>query len=329
MSQPCVSVVIPLFNKEPYVARTIESVLVQTLENFEVIVIDDGSTDDGPGIVSRIHDHRVRLIHQQNEGVSSARNRGIKEAAADLIAFLDADDVWMPEFLAIIMRLKAVYPAAGAYVTAHRISKGDDVHRNVIAPGFAGASRMGLVSDYFASAHKMFIHTSSVAVQRKVFDRIGGFRVGYAMGEDVDMWFRIAAYYVIAYCSTVASVWRYTCKTRLPEERSPLSESMRAIEASSEMPAEIKKQARLFWTRILMCDAREFCLAGRKDIARRLLRETNYLTSPLSMAHTVAFMALPVSLLTGLARQRVWLTRIILKSAQIVSRTRMQVYRNV
>jgi glycosyltransferase involved in cell wall biosynthesis len=331
---PHISVIIPLYNKEKYVKRAIDSVLTQSYMDFEVIVVNDGSTDNGPEIVRQIHDTRIRLIDQKNAGVSAARNRGIREAKSTLMAFLDADDEWMPEFLAIIMRLRTGYPGAGAYATAHRIAKGNGIYRDVIAPAFVRAGRTGLINNYFGSAHKMWIHSSSVAVQRKLFDRIGGFREGYAMGEDVDMWFRIAAYYDIAYCPTVASIWRYTVQNsdfgaKLPEEKSPLSESMRAIEASHEVSAEVKKRARLFWTRMIMDDARKFCLAGKKDIARRLLQETDGLTSsPLNTAHTILFMALPVPLLTSLARQRIRLTRAILRGKQIISRAGMEACRN-
>ncbi|MGI6022871.1 MAG: glycosyltransferase family 2 protein, partial [Methanoculleus sp.] len=93
---PEVSVVIPLYNKAPYIARALASVITQTCQGFEVIVIDDGSTDGGAEIVRRLDDTRIRVIRQENRGVSAARNRGIESARTDFIAFLDADDEWMP-----------------------------------------------------------------------------------------------------------------------------------------------------------------------------------------------------------------------------------------
>ncbi|NIA10441.1 MAG: glycosyltransferase, partial [Nitrospiraceae bacterium] len=118
---PKVSAVIPLYNKAPYIQRALRSVLAQIFQDFEIIVIDDGSTDDGAQIVKSIPDKRIRLIQQENAGVSAARNRGIKEAKGDLIAFLDADDAWKSEFLETILRLKKKFPEAGAYATAYEM----------------------------------------------------------------------------------------------------------------------------------------------------------------------------------------------------------------
>lgn len=93
------SVVIPLYNKAPYITRALDSVVTQTFADFEVIVVDDGSTDEGSQIVDAYNDVRVRLVRQSNWGPGAARNRGIVEARGELIAFLDADDEWLPEYL--------------------------------------------------------------------------------------------------------------------------------------------------------------------------------------------------------------------------------------
>jgi hypothetical protein len=99
-----VSVIIPLFNKAPYVARALSSVLAQTFTDFEVIVVDDGSTDGSARVVEQFSDHRLRLIKQDNSGPGAARNRGLAEAQGEFVAFLDADDCWLPAYLESGMR---------------------------------------------------------------------------------------------------------------------------------------------------------------------------------------------------------------------------------
>jgi hypothetical protein len=100
-----VSVIIPLFNKAPYVARALASVAAQTYTDFEVIVVDDGSTDEGPRIVEACNDAHIRLITQENSGPGAARNRGLELAQGELVAFLDADDEWLPNYLSESVRL--------------------------------------------------------------------------------------------------------------------------------------------------------------------------------------------------------------------------------
>src|SRR5258707_304610 len=100
-----ISVIVPLYNKARYVRRCLDSILGQSFGDFEVIVIDDGSTDEGPQIVEAYTDPRIRLLAQSNAGPGAARNRGSREACGDLIAPLDADDAWDPAYLEESVRL--------------------------------------------------------------------------------------------------------------------------------------------------------------------------------------------------------------------------------
>ena len=102
---PRISVIVPLYNKAPYVRRALDSISRQTFSDFEVIVVDDGSTDEGAALVSAYGDERLRLVTQENLGPGAARNRGIERASGELIAFLDADDEWLPDYLAESVRL--------------------------------------------------------------------------------------------------------------------------------------------------------------------------------------------------------------------------------
>lgn len=220
-----VSVVIPLYNKVEFVERALQSVFDQTLQPIEIVIVDDGSSDGGAELVERIDDAGIRLIRQANAGVSAARNRGIETAKGELIAFLDADDEWMPDFLETIVRLHSNYPTAGAYATAYTIIEADG---SAIAPllvNIPPAPWEGLLDNYFRSSMpidrrliskikscKEFhfgepVWSSAVAVKKSVFKETGGFAVGEPQGEDLDMWGRIAIKYPIAYSNKICSVY--------------------------------------------------------------------------------------------------------------------------
>jgi len=124
-----VSIIIPLFNKAPYVARALASVAAQTYTDFEVIVVDDGSTDEGPRIVEAFHDSRISLIEQANAGPGAARNRGLELARGELVAFLDADDEWLPDYLAEGVRLLDQHGPDVALVTSGNIEHPAGVSR--------------------------------------------------------------------------------------------------------------------------------------------------------------------------------------------------------
>ncbi|HVF54668.1 MAG TPA: glycosyltransferase [Pyrinomonadaceae bacterium] len=121
-----VSVVIPLYDKAPYVRRALDSIAAQTFKDFEVIVVDDGSTDGGGAVVAAFDDARVRLVRQSNAGPGAARNRGIAEARGELLAFLDADDVWLPRFLEESVRLLDEYgPDVASVTSGYTLHPGD------------------------------------------------------------------------------------------------------------------------------------------------------------------------------------------------------------
>jgi len=226
---PLVSVVIPLFNKDPYIARALNSVLAQTFQDFEVIVVDDGSTDDGAEVVRGFDDPRIRLIQQENQGVSAARNRGIEAARAELVAFLDADDEWLPEFLETILNLKNAYPNAGLYASAYLVKTNTGKVINSRLRGLPFLFREGLLPRYFHTATLSpdpIICTSSVLLPKKAFGRQGGFKKGVGFGEDTDLWGRIALERSIAYTITLGAIYH-----REAENRACNIEKMPAMEA--------------------------------------------------------------------------------------------------
>ena len=205
---PEVSVVIPLYNKRSEIERAMRSVLTQTFQDFEVIVVNDGSTDDGPDIVRRIDDPRIRVMDQENAGVSAARNRGIAEARSDLIAFLDADDEWKPCFLEEIMRLRAAYPPAAVFATNYLFCDGDGVYSSPIIKGLPKHPWDGILEDYFGVASRSDppLWTSAVAVSKQAIISVGGFPAGVKSGEDLLTWARLAASCGIAYTTETQAI---------------------------------------------------------------------------------------------------------------------------
>lgn len=194
-----ISVVIPLYNKGPYISRAVDSVLAQTVQNFEIIVVDDGSTDGGGDEAKKINSPKIRLFRQRNYGVSVARNFGIVEAKGELIAFLDADDEWKPGFLEKIVYLREKYPRAGAYATAVDAIEIDGSLRVRNLQILEDNLGDGIIQNYFKIASQFPLTSSSIAVPKKIIGAVGGFRLFEELSEDVDMWIRIALLYPIVW----------------------------------------------------------------------------------------------------------------------------------
>ena len=210
MGSPLISIVMPLYNKEKEVDRAIRSALSQTVTDFELIVINDGSTDNSLDVVRSCRDERIRIIDQANQGVSAARNRGISEAKADLVAFLDADDEWKPDFLETIMKLVSTFPEASVFATGYTIKQIGIGERSSLIRGLPNLFSEGILMDYFAVAAQSDppLWTSAVAVKKEAITSIGGFPVGVTAGEDLLTWARLAMKYKIAYSiKPVALFW--------------------------------------------------------------------------------------------------------------------------
>lgn len=208
-SSPCVSVVMPLYNKENDVTRAIGSALAQTYRDFKLIVVNDGSTDRSAKVVRGIDDPRIRLVEQVNAGVSAARNRGIAEAQTDLVTFLDADDEWLPDFLATIVRLQTSFPKASVFATAYRVREPSGPERSITLNGLPSGQWEGLMNDYFAVAacSDPPIWSSAVAVKKAALEDIGGFPVGVRSGEDLLTWARLAVRFPVVYSTLPLAVF--------------------------------------------------------------------------------------------------------------------------
>jgi len=207
--KPAVTIVMPLYNKETEVRRAVESVLCQTVPDFEIVVVNDGSTDKGPEIVRSIKDSRIRMIDQENAGVSAARNRGIYEARSDLIAFLDADDEWKPSFLETILKLKEKFPSCSVFATNYLFRDVDAKYHLPIVRGIPIHPWEGVLNDYFGVAIKSDppICSSAVAVTKEAILSVNLFPIGVTSGEDLLTWAKLAVRYNIVYSTEPESVF--------------------------------------------------------------------------------------------------------------------------
>ncbi len=185
-----ISVIIPLFNKEKYINRAIDSVFTQTYQDFEILVVDDGSTDGGPKLVRNYQDPRLRLICQQNEGPGSARNRGIKESTGPYLAFLDADDEWLPDFLRRYVKALKTHPdcdyVVGPYFEGDpRLDRSEIWRRSGILEGAWSLPQN--VSTEKLHFYLIELHwTSAIFCKRHVVEKYGGFysKAKCTYGED-------------------------------------------------------------------------------------------------------------------------------------------------
>lgn len=196
-----ISVVVPLYNKESFIFRAVNSILSQTFQDFEIVIVDDGSTDNSINIVSAINDDRIRIITQNNQGVSGARNTGISQARGEWIAFLDADDIWDSTFLETVYMLSEMYPQCRVVATPYNVI---DIRGTVSSPVLNHIPfdlEYGLMTNYFEVASKSTppICSSSVMIRKDAIEDIGGFPVGIKQGEDLLTWARLASKYPIAY----------------------------------------------------------------------------------------------------------------------------------
>jgi len=204
------SIVIPLYNKAPYIATAVQSVLAQTFTDFEVIVVDDGSNDGGAELVAKMTDPRLRLVRQANAGVSAARNYGISLARGEWIAFLDADDWHHPSYLATLLHVQQTHPEVDTVASdfvrlPHALGKWPS-HWSVVE----SVPEVEIIADlpkrWMSSPT---LSASSVIVRATQLQKMQPcFPLGESRGEDLDLWFRLAEHSPIALAHTPLVAYR-------------------------------------------------------------------------------------------------------------------------
>ena len=198
------SVVIPLYNKAPYVSKAIGSVLAQTFTDYELVIVDDGSEDGSFEDAQKTiqgRERQCRLIQQENAGVSMARNNGVAASQGEYLCFLDADDWWEPGFLEEMSKLIEEFPGAGIYGTNYTIVNETKKKTHMATIGVEQGFERGYINycQVYARTLAMPLWTGATCLPRFVFDEMQGFPKGIRLGEDFLLWIRVALKYKVVF----------------------------------------------------------------------------------------------------------------------------------
>lgn len=206
---PYFSVVISLYNKEKHIQSTIESVLAQSFVDFEIVVVNDGSTDDSEAIVRSINDKRIRFYSQENKGASAGRNTAISKATGNYIALLDADDLWESNYLETIYTLILSYPNENVFATAVTIETSGGKKTSVYSINHIQENATYVINYFESSYINTLLTSSSTVVNKSVFEKVGVYDTTIKSGQDIDLWIRIGLYYTIVFINKPLVTYRY------------------------------------------------------------------------------------------------------------------------
>lgn len=224
MSTPRVSVVMPAYNAERFIARGMASALVQSESDLELIIVDDGSTDSTATRVQACTDPRVRLIRQANSGVSRARNRGLREAAGEWVAFLDSDDEWAPDFLAVMLAALAAAPQAVlAYCGWQNVGLKGPRGAPWVPPDFETGDKLLAFLDMCPWP----IHAA--VTRRLLLLEAGGFPEQYTHAEDYSLWLEVAAFRPIVRVPRVMAFYHWHDGPRATQHAVRMAVQRRAV----------------------------------------------------------------------------------------------------
>lgn len=203
------SIIIPLYNKEKDIAKTLNSLFLQTETDYEIILVNDGSTDGSEAVVKSFEDARIKYFSKQNEGVSKTRNGAVTRATSEHVVFLDADDYWHSNHLENLSRLLKKFPDNPWYATAYEKRHHKKLITSMISPILEkGAHWQGVVPNYFEnSLVDTLAWTSAVCFKKYFFESLNGFdpKITLGAGEDTDLWLRAALQAPLAFSNTITA----------------------------------------------------------------------------------------------------------------------------
>lgn len=270
------SIVIPLYNKEQLIKSTLESVLNQTYSDFEVIIVNDGSTDKSVNIVSTFKDSRIHLINQNNSGVSAARNKGIEIAKGEFIALMDSDDLWLPNYLEKQIALMSKYPNCDIYATNYSFLNTNSVITYPQINQCHIIGNDGIITNYFdiCRCSNPLLTSISIIVSKKILTKVGGFPLNIKSGEDLLTWAKMATIGKIAYLNESLAIYRLGYSNpRPPESKDYVGEQLEILYKNYPDKIGLKKYV-AFWYKMRMCR----CLAHKmwKNALTALCKSLRY-----------------------------------------------------
>ncbi len=202
---PKFSVVIAVYNKAKYLKKTLDSVLSQSYTNFEIIIVNDGSTDESESIIKEYADSRISYFKQTNQGAAAARNTAIKHANEPWIALLDADDYWYDKHLEELNRLIEKYPKEQVFTTASEVERNGTIfpsHYQLIMD----ENEQDALLDYFPNSYSSsLLHSSTTVLHKDVFEKVGYYDNNIKSGQDTDLYIRIALKYRVVFSKKITA----------------------------------------------------------------------------------------------------------------------------
>ena len=272
------SVIMPVYNKADTVCAAVKSVYAQTCDDYEIVMVDDGSRDGLEQALEPLRGPKLRLIRQENGGVSVARNTGIANAQGDYVCFLDADDLWQPDHLQTLSELIEKYPESSAFVTAHAVllPDGQTLHSGVALAGletdFETDDFLGLLN----TTSYGVVHTNSVCARRAMLEQEGiRFEPGIRIGEDSDVWYRLGLKHKVAVTQKETTAYRREFSTATKSgfhvQNWIFSQRLEAILSDAGISDSVKASVQALIDRYNMTSCREYMAAGQRKEAKRVL----------------------------------------------------------
>ena len=201
---PFFTVIIPLYNKEKYIEKALKSILNQTFTDFEVLIVNDCSTDKSLEIASEFVSEKIQIIqHEKNSGLAATRNTGIKKATSNYVTFLDADDLWKPHFLEKIFHLIQNFPDARIFGTNYEEIWGKTIKNPHNGSEFLPEDFTGYINFFKMNLKQGIYNHGSVCLHKEVYESVGFYNENIQLSQDLDFNIRANYHYKLAYDNSV------------------------------------------------------------------------------------------------------------------------------